>query len=92
MDSEQNDARLLQGAPALDSDLPEVPVKCPHDTRFGLRPIQQGDVTPSGQIRARPQDVMAPVRSGSAIGLGKFSAARRRIYAGIGNALYSWAR
>ena len=25
-------------------------------------------------------------------GFGKFSSARRRIYAGIGNALYSWAR
>jgi hypothetical protein len=31
-------------------------------------------------------------RSASTIGFGKFSSARRRIYAGIGNALYSWAR
>jgi hypothetical protein len=31
-------------------------------------------------------------RSASTIGLGKFSPASRRIYAGIGNALYSWAR
>ncbi len=40
MDSEQYDPGLLQWAPTLNGDLPEVLVERPHDACFGLRQIQ----------------------------------------------------
>jgi hypothetical protein len=36
MNSKQNDAAFIQGNPALNTNLPEVPVQCQNDTRFGL--------------------------------------------------------
>ena len=59
MSSEQNDTGLRQWAAALNRNLPEVLVERQHDACFGLREIQQGDVTCSGEIRAGPQNVVA---------------------------------
>ena len=92
MNLEQNDTGLFQWAPTLNGDPPEILVECQHDARLRLRQIQQGDVAFSGEIRAGPQNVVAVGSKRLYIGFGKFSSARRRIYAGIGKALYSWAR
>lgn len=90
MDPEKNNSGLYQWAPALNGDLPKVLVERQDDARFGLRPIQQRDVGSSGEIGTGPRSTSWPLaRSASTIGFGKFSSARRRIYAGIGNALYS---
>ena len=92
MNSEQNDSGLFQRWSTLKSDLPKVLVERQHDARFRFRQIQQDQVSGSGEIRARPQNIVALGAQRSTIGFGKFSSARRRIYAGIGNALYSCAR
>lgn len=46
-------------AATLNCDLPEVLFERQHNAPFGLRPIQQGEAADSGQIHARPQNVVA---------------------------------
>jgi hypothetical protein len=58
MKSEQNDTGLRQWAAALNCNLPEVLVERQHDSCFGLREIQQGDVACSGEIRASPPSTL----------------------------------
>jgi hypothetical protein len=55
---EQNNAGLLQRRPAL-NDRPEILVECEHDSPFGFRQVQKGEVACSGEVRAGPNNVVA---------------------------------
>jgi hypothetical protein len=50
----------MHGSSTLNGNLPEVLVERQHDARFGLRQIQQDDVSCSGEVRADPNYVVAP--------------------------------
>ena len=84
MGSKQDNAGVFEWGAALESDLPEVLVEGQQDSRFGLvnsRRVAFGHLTQSvlAHMTSCP-----PLRKTSTNGFGKFSAASRRIYAGIG--------
>jgi hypothetical protein len=83
MDSEQHHASLLKGRSPLNGDLPEILIECQQDPGFCFGEIHQSGIgQPLQSVRAQRRSL--PALRHSTNGLGKFSSARRRIYAGMG--------
>ncbi len=90
MNTEQNDAESFQWTPVLNGGLPDL-VEPQHDASLSDSASSNRDTSlvPASSVRAHKMSYPS-ARTAAMMGFGKFSSARRRIYAGIGNALYSY--